>query len=122
MTSGQRTSREAVHLINVERVKVGLKPLRASRLLRLTARAYAVKLARSGRFEHGQTIEGPHEFLWLGECLARGQRAPASVVRSWIESAPHKAILLSEKARWMGFAVAGRSGDRPTWVLHAGRR
>jgi uncharacterized protein YkwD len=63
----------------------------------------------------------------VGEAIAYGCGSfatPASVVRQWLRSPPHRAILLSGRSR-VGIGISGRSpvpcgGRGSTYVLVAG--
>ena len=64
----------------------------------------------------------------LGEAIAwaggRGTSA-AAIVRLWLHSPPHRAILLDRGFRRVGVGIAAgtpRGGDGATFVLDAGRR
>lgn len=103
-------------LVNQERHKHRLGPLRRSALLRQTARWKARRITRSGVFAHDASIHGARRFAWAGEVLAQGQTSPEQVVRAWLASPGHRAILLSPQARRVGFARRGR-----TWVGHFAR-
>jgi hypothetical protein len=61
----------------------------------------------------------------LGECVAEGQTTPAEVMDAWINERfphPHRDILLSPGARYVGVAVAyGPNDGRPYWCAITGR-
>ncbi|HEX5910700.1 MAG TPA: CAP domain-containing protein [Thermoleophilaceae bacterium] len=113
--------------VNSYRAANGLPALRLSRSLSRSSYAYARHLMRSDRFGHSSHIRASSRFNMLGENLAFswGKRRSARIpVRGWARSAPHRAVLLNRKFRYVGVGrVAGRFGSRRAtiWVLHAGR-
>jgi uncharacterized protein YkwD len=113
--------------VNAYRAANGLPPLRLSRSLSRSSYAYAQHLMRADRFGHAAHIRASSRFRMLGENLAFswGRRKSARIpVRGWSRSAPHRAVLLNRKFRYVGVGrVSGRFGSRRAtiWVLHAGR-
>jgi uncharacterized protein YkwD len=69
----------------------------------------------------------PRRFRFAGEALALHYGWSTSarwVVRAWMRSPEHRAILLSGRYRWIGISAArGRmdSHRATTWVAHVGR-
>ena len=113
--------------VNSYRAANGMPPLRLSRSLSRSSYSYARHLMRANRFGHASRIRASSRFRMLGETLAFswGKRRSASIpVRGWARSAPHRAVLLNRKFRYVGVGrSAGRFGSRRAtiWVLHAGR-
>jgi uncharacterized protein YkwD len=89
---------------------------------------YAAWMLRHDYFGHLSRISVSSRFRFAGEALALHYGSTASahwVVRAWMNSPGHRAILLSGRYTWVGIsAVRGRMGGQRavTWVLHAGRR
>jgi uncharacterized protein YkwD len=125
-------------LINRERARRGVRPLRHDRRLVRAATRHARDMVRRRYFGH-QRSGGPdlHARLaragWRGtawgETIAYGCGASGSaraIVRSWMASGGHSAILLSGRYGRGGPAVAKRAPVRcrggATWVLDVGRR
>jgi uncharacterized protein YkwD len=102
--------------VNKHRARHGKRKLKGSASLRASAAAFARTLRRTGRFGHAARIHADRKFVWLGEVLAKGPTSPRAVVDAWMNSPPHRAILLSDKARKAGFARKGN-----IWVGHLGR-
>ena len=48
---------------------------------------------------------GKYSFFAVGENLAAGQETTADVIRVWMESPSHKAIILDERWSELGMAV-----------------
>jgi uncharacterized protein YkwD len=123
-------------LVNRARASAGLSGFRGHRSLSRAASRHARDMARARFFGH-QRIGGPslrsraRRAGWrggrLGEAIAYGcgsGAAAASIVRSWLNSPPHRAILLSTRMSHMGVGVARRApvscrGGK-TFVLDAG--
>lgn len=103
------------YLINQERVGSGVKKIRHSRSLTHSAQLFAEELMREDRFAHDARIHAGHQWWWLGEVLAKGQKTPMEVVQAWMGSPAHRNILLDKRAQAMG---VGRSGN--IWVAHFG--
>jgi uncharacterized protein YkwD len=135
--SGARARRIAVGcLVNKARTAAGLRGLVWSRPLGRAATRHARDMTRRGYFAH-QRSGGPSLGRRVraagfggrnvGEAIAYGCGAlatPASIVRSWLASPGHRAILLSGRSR-VGIGVSGRAavpcgGRGSTYVLDAG--
>ena len=104
--------------INRERRARGLRPVSAHPRLSRMARRYARAMVRLGFFSHtspgGGTLRdrlnaSGYGGAVAGEALAWGQgrlATPRAVVRSWMGSPPHRAILLGRNYRDIGIGVA----------------
>jgi uncharacterized protein YkwD len=115
--------------INGARARHGLAPLHSSNSLHRSASAFAGHLMRTQRFAHATRIHASSRFRTLGETLAIriGARRwrPRAVVRAWLHSPGHRALILSRGFRYGGAGSArGRFGGRNAviWVLHLGSR
>jgi uncharacterized protein YkwD len=134
---GTKTRRAAVAcLVNNARTAAGLRGFRGSRALARAATRHAHDMARARYFAH-QRAGGPslsqraRRAGWrgrsIGEAIAYGCGSlgtPAAIVSSWLNSPPHRAILLSGSLRRVGVGVAGRppvacGGRGGTFVLDA---
>jgi uncharacterized protein YkwD len=116
-----------IRKINHARVAHGLPGLHYSPSLGRSSRRYARHLMRVDAFRHARRIQASSRFRLLGECLAEtsGWRLRRSrVVRMWLNSPSHRAILLSRAFNRVGAAPArGRLWGRPStiWVAQFGR-
>ena len=116
-----------VRKINKARHAHGLPSLRYSPSLGHSSRHFARHLMRTDSFGHARHIWASRRFHRLGECLGRqsGFRLRRSMmVRAWLRSPGHRAILLSRHFNRVGAAPArGRFwGHRSTiWVAQFGR-
>jgi uncharacterized protein YkwD len=115
--------------INDARARHGLAALRGSDSLRHSATAFSRHLMRTQRFAHAARIHASPRFRTLGETLAirLGSRRwrPRAVVRAWLRSPGHRALLLTGAFRYAGSGYSrGRFGGRRAviWVLHLGAR
>jgi uncharacterized protein YkwD len=135
--SGARARRLAVGcLVNKARTGAGLRGFVWNRALARAATRHARDMTRRGYFAH-QRSGGPSVFRRVraagfrgrnvGEAIAYGcgsTATPAAIVRMWLESPPHRAILLSHRGR-VGIGISGRppvscSAPGATYVLDAG--
>ena len=125
-------------LINRERARRGVRPLRGDRRLSRAATRHARDMARRRYFAH-QRDGGPSLGARLARAGWRGDAAgetiaygcgptgsPRAIVRAWMNSAGHAAILLSGAYGRGGPGLARRAPVRcrggATWVVDVGRR
>jgi uncharacterized protein YkwD len=117
---------EMVDQVNAVRAGQGLRPLRSEPRLGRSAGGYAEWMLRHDYFGHLQRIRAASGFSVVGENLAwhSGFRARvAGTVRAWLDSPPHRALMLSSRFRWIGAGMARGRLDglaSTTWVLHLG--
>jgi uncharacterized protein YkwD len=116
-----------VRKINKARQAYGLPALRYSPSLGRSSGRFARRLVRIDRFAHAPRIQASRRFRRLGECLGRQsgfQLRRSKMIRAWLRSPSHRAILLSRAFNRVGAAPArGRFwGRRSTiWVAQFGR-
>ncbi|MDQ4048298.1 MAG: CAP domain-containing protein [Actinomycetota bacterium] len=114
--------------VNEARASHGLRPLRVARSLQRSSVGYARWMLDNQRFEHPAAIRAPGYFRLRGEVLARaaGKSPPvARIVRQWLASPSHRAVVLEPSYRFVGVGLAyGRLGsERGTLVTgHFGAR
>lgn len=88
------------------------------------AERWSQRLKRTGALVHRDldAVLGGCDLNWVGENLVRGVGLrPAAAVRAWMDSPPHRAVLLKARARWAGVGVrVGRDGTYA--VLNFGDR
>jgi uncharacterized protein YkwD len=122
--------------VNAERSAHGLTTLRADRHLNRAARRHARDMVRHNYFAHeraGWTFAGRLAAAgWTGTRAAEaiawgcdGRGSPLATLGAWLESPPHREILLGDYARaGIGLALGAPTRDRcgaaGTWVLDAG--
>ena len=119
--SGERA---VVRAINRARAAHGLRGLRSHRRLARAADAHTRSMLRSNSFSHGafaSRLRRYVSFRRIGETIAMTSRCSASkVVRMWLNSPPHRAVLLSGGFRRIGIGRRkGSLGAGPTCVVTA---
>jgi uncharacterized protein YkwD len=119
--------------INAQRARYGLAPVRASRGLARAADFHSWEMLDANYFAHSSRDGGAFDARIrrfanpraLGETLAMlggrcGRRSARRVVRMWMHSPGHRAILLSGRYRRIGLAKrTGRLGATRACVVTA---
>ncbi len=117
-----------LELINQERAKLALPALNAQSQLAAAARAHSAEMGCNNYFSHtglnGSTVAGRiaqqgYTWSWVGENIAGGSNTPEAVVQQWMNSAPHKANILSPNFTdiGVGYAYASTSTYKHYWTL-----
>jgi len=119
-------------LTNVERKKVGARPLAVSTELNVAAQQYSQVLASSDCFAHtcGPVPEmsdrmgqaGYQNWTALGENIAAGYPTPEAVVAGWMGSQGHRDNLLSPNFAEIGIGLATGGGYGTFWTQDFGNR
>jgi uncharacterized protein YkwD len=108
-----RGERAVVRAINSARAHYGLSHLRSHRRLARAADAHTRHMLAADFFAHGafsQRVRHYVSFRSIGETLAWSSRCSARrVVRMWLNSPGHRAVVLSGRYRRVG--VGRRTGD-----------
>jgi uncharacterized protein YkwD len=136
-TQGVSQHRSAVLcLVNAQRARRGLPPLRANRLLTLAAQRHSRDMVARRFFAHeslnGATVRdrvartGYLRGGWaLGENIGWMSAPTASgIVRAWMESAGHRAMILHRSFKEAGVGVASgvpSGGSGATYTMNFGR-
>ena len=116
-----------VSIVNDERRKRGLGPLRHDDRLRRSARAHSDDMAARGYFAH-IAPDGKSPGQWMrelgyaapaGEDIACGQPDPPRVMMTWMNSPPHRANIIHPAVRAIGVGVCHGPGG-PWWTQHFG--
>jgi uncharacterized protein YkwD len=127
--------------VNAIRVANGLAPVGTTKPLRVAAARHSKDMVRRHYFAHvspsGQTVtdrvrkagylDGARRHR-LGENIGWGSGSlgtPAAIVRAWMNSPPHRAIILALVFRDVGVGIATgapRGGSGRTYTLDVGRR
>jgi uncharacterized protein YkwD len=132
--AGEPDERATLCLLNAERRRRDLRPLRRRPALDRAARAHAADMARRDYFAH-ESPEGvgPHERILragyrdprtTGENLAQGERtagAASSIVDGWMHSPGHRANILRRRFEEIGIAIVD-DGDLHVYVTTFGAR
>ena len=123
-------SARLLELVNGHRRSLGLRIVVVEPALTRSATWKAGHMARHGYVSHAdlpgrrtlaQRVRscGFSGRAW-GEVLAAGQRRPSSVLRAWIRSASHRAVIQAPWWRYAGAGVAKSRAGRLYWVLDFG--
>jgi uncharacterized protein YkwD len=127
-----------VCLLNEERGRHGVRPLRRNSQLDRASRRHAVDMVRRDYFAHGDFVRRIRavDYLrgasaWLvAENIAWGSYSyatPRSIVRQWMNSPGHRANILNGRLREVGVGIArgaprGGVQDAATYVTDFGTR
>ena len=115
-------AREVVELVNQERIKAGLEPLEVDLKVQQAAQVRAEEIKRS--FSHTRPngsspftalSEAGASYRGAGENIAMGQKSPADVMNSWMNSSGHRANSLNSSFTHIGVGVY-ESGGRIYWT------
>lgn len=117
---------EVIRLVNVERAKEGLSPLRPDPVLMAAAqlRASELKVSFSHTRPDGRSCmtamndvgSDPYDLIRSGENIALGYPTPESVVNGWMNSPGHRMNILTG-----AFTVIGVGREGTGWVQMFGR-
>jgi uncharacterized protein YkwD len=125
-TAGSSTASSLIERLNVQRQRNGKAPLRQSATLTASASRFSKRQMRLDRFGHEARIRASGRFRHLGEILAiQGgwQLRVGPIVRSWLGSATHRALIMSSRFDCAGVGWAkGRLGGHVTtiWTVQFG--
>lgn len=109
---------EVVRLVNVERAKVGVAPLKANWQLSRVARIKCEDMRDKKYFSHtSPTYGSPFDMMKnfgisyraAGENIAMGQVSPAEVMKFWMNSPGYKQNILSPNYTEIGVGYASGS-------------
>ncbi|WP_148573998.1 CAP domain-containing protein [Nocardioides caldifontis] len=116
--AADRYEKQLQKAVNKRRAAHGLRPVRFDRCTDRVAERWGRHLARTGSFEHQslRPLINRCGARWAGETLAYGRVEPARMVRMWMRSDGHRAILLSRQATHVGI---GAARDSRGWVVAA---
>ncbi len=116
---------EVVRLVNIERSKNGLQPLKANWQVSRVARYKSQDMASKGYFSHTSPTYGSPfkmmetfglKFSSAGENIAMGQRTPQEVMTGWMNSPGHRANILNTSFTEIGVGLAKNSSGRNYWT------
>lgn len=113
-----------VNLINKKRVAHDLTPVRYFQsCLDRTAERWARHLADIGELVHRdqRRVLRRCDLTWAGETLVRGTSlSPVDAVSAWMNSKPHRAVLMKARARLAGVGAKLDDQGRLVGVLNLG--
>ena len=102
---------KVLDLVNVERQKAGLSPLKMDETLRNVARTKSQDMQTNHYFDHNSPTYGsPFDMMkkfgvsytMAGENIAMGQKTPEEVVTAWMNSPGHRANILKPGYTFIG--------------------
>lgn len=118
---------QVVSLVNQERAKAGLSPLKINTKLTGVAERKAEDLRDKNYFAHNSPTYGsPFDMMKqfgitytaAGENIAKGQRTPAEVMNGWMNSPGHKANIMNANYTEIGVGYVTDSNGTTYWVQH----
>lgn len=110
---------QVLALVNAERAKEGCGPVTGNDELTAAAQRHSEDMAAHDYFSHtSQDGSGPGEritaagYRWstYGENIAKGQRTPADVMNSWMNSPGHRANILNCSFKELGVGMQNSPG------------
>jgi len=123
--------KKLLDLINLERQKHKLTPLKVSPPLFQTARAHAANMAKQGKMVHildgqdqFQRIKGTgYRYRYASENVARGEVSAdlPTIVKNWMESPVHRKNILDARYTETGLGIArlGKDADGNEFIYYA---
>lgn len=124
-TSTDSFERRTLEAINAVRGQHRLRPIRrVVPCLDALSESWGARMATEGLWEHRDMagVVRSCRLSWTGETLARGHFTPRGLVGLWMDSPPHRAILLTGRARLAGIDVRAGVGGQYSAVLNLGDR
>jgi uncharacterized YkwD family protein len=116
---------KVVELVNVERQKAGLQALKMDSAITNVAELKSKDMATKNYFAHQSPTYGSAGDMltqfgirWSawGENIASGQRTPEAVVTAWMNSAGHRANILSPNFSRIGVGYVTNSNGTAYWT------
>ena len=120
--SGQTEKQKVINLVNQERQKAGLKPLKENWELSRVAQFKAEDMKEKHYFDHNSPTYGsPFKMMtdfgihynYAGENIAQGQQTPEAVMQAWMNSQGHRENILSPNFTQIGVGYVSGSN---IWV------
>lgn len=117
LSSISPVEQEVVRLVNIERQKAGLAPLKIDTKLSNVARLKSEDMKKKGYFSHtSPTYGSPFDMLkqfnitykTAGENIAKGQKTAQSVVDAWMNSEGHRRNILSKSFTHIGVGESSK--------------
>lgn len=121
----KKQENEVIRLVNVERSKRGLAALKTNWQLSRVARYKSQDMINKNYFSHtSPTYGSPFKmmetfgirFSSAGENIASGQKTPAEVMNSWMNSPGHRSNILSASYSEIGVGLAKSSSGKTYWT------
>jgi uncharacterized YkwD family protein/spore coat assembly protein SafA len=116
---------EVVRLVNIERSKQGLQPLKENWELSRVARYKSADMAAKNYFAHESPTYGSPfrmmesfgiKYSSAGENIAYGQKTPQQVMTAWMNSPGHRSNIMSPSFSQIGVGYATNKNGVPYWT------
>jgi len=116
---------EVVRLVNVERSKKGLQPLKENWQLSRVARYKSADMANKNYFSHTSPTYGSPfrmmesfgiKYSSAGENIAYGQKTAQAVMTAWMNSPGHRSNILSPSYTQIGVGYATNKNGVAYWT------
>lgn len=123
--SAQTQENEVARLVNIERSKTGLPPLKLNWELSRVARVKSQDMSDKNYFSHnsptfGSTFSliGKYGIVYsaAGENIAYGYSTPAAVMNGWMNSPGHRANILGKQYNQIGVGMVKNSKGQIYWT------
>ena len=117
--------KEVVRLVNIERAKYGISPLKENNSLDNVATKKSEDMIKNNYFDHtSPTYGSPFDMMrqfgisysTAGENIAMGQSSPQEVVNAWMNSEGHRKNILNSNFTEIGIGVAKNSKGQLYWT------
>ncbi|RPK87492.1 MULTISPECIES: sigma-70 family RNA polymerase sigma factor [Streptomyces] len=124
------TAGQVTELVNAERAKQGCGPVTVNDQLNTAAQRHSADMEANDYFSHtsqdgrdpgARITAAGYRWSTYGENIAKGQRTPADVMRSWMDSPGHRANILNCSFKEIGVGKQD-SGGGPVWTQVFGAR
>ena len=119
--TGDSEQQEFLALMNAERAKHGLKPVKLNNELNKAAKDYSVLLNTTNQFKHDadgspgdRAKKAGYPSTYVGENIAKGSHNAKDTFEMWMNSPGHRANILKPEYTEIGL---GRDGDVWTQTL-----
>ena len=120
-----------VSLVNSERAKAGVKPLKVNLKLVEAARRHSENMGRTHRFAHtldgknvgGRLDKAGYKYRRAGENIARSEEPLAHILRRWMASPGHRRNILNPEFQETGIGIYEmKNGNRYLTQIFAASR
>ncbi len=125
--AASKAERKLGKLIDRTRARHGCRTLKDPATLRKAARTHTALMIRRGELSHQLSGEpaldkrvaqaGYQRARKVGEVIAMGARTPKQVLRLWLASPPHRAVLLDCSFKAMGAGVQRDARGQRWWTV-----
>jgi uncharacterized protein YkwD len=110
-------------LVNAERKKANLSPVKINEKLTKAAREHSTNMAKQNKLDHTLDGKGPgdritatgYKYSTVAENIAMGQKTPADAMQTWFNSTDHKANILGNYTEF-GIGIASDANGQRYWT------